>query len=188
MPYIYLLLSAAALISAYLEFYPFIGYYTVLKGKHYSIPPYKSITFSNSRTYKITLNNAEYNHHNQDQFDFNKLIGLSYNSTDHHKDSFRLGHYWDPINNEHVLAAYIYKNGHRMMAKMLRLKQYEKTFYLKWMVRHNKVTMMVYNSRTSASYAVTFDKDYSWGLTLQPYFGGNLPAPHNWSVQVKREL
>jgi hypothetical protein len=120
-----------------------------------------------------------------DDEDVNKLFGFSF-TIDHHKESARVGWYYNSELNKFILVAYCYVEGKRRIEFLGEFNLFEfvsvritpnDSHYL-FSVRDN-------NGILRASVKVSKWKRHEIGYTLGAYFGGNKPAPHDMKITLK---
>ena len=155
--------------------------YTIKKGSHYAdnretgeIKTTKlsfSVLFDSSAVYQ-TIDPVN-------QFDINKLYGLSDCNSAHHSNSARMGWCW--VNNQLEIHAYGYKNGLRNSEFItaipigkpvdMSIEMNDSTYLLKV---GDKFAELPRGCSGQGS-----------GYKLFPYFGGDETAPHDIVVKVK---
>lgn len=158
--------------------------YKIKKGKHYSgfrICPTYNKTISKYEV--IFTESCLYDLHNEDQYDINKLFGLSY--MHHHIDSARFG--WRADGDKIELSLYCYRDGERHMKEICHLDT-GKTYTLAIKNIGNYYEFLVSSDTSSfMAYAkVTKPITVTLGYKLWPYFGGNEPAPHDMEIMMKK--
>ena len=165
--------------------------YTILKGNHrsgfYIKPHYRTfdlsydVLFTNSTIYQLDKIN---------QFDINKLFGLSYGY--HHTNSVRFG--WRSVGyagNKIDIVAYCYVNGQRVKDvgryTFLTMIQTNKLYTFSIKTLPTKYTLSVSDqSGLIASKSITHDTLPDYGYYLFPYFGGDCVAPHNIDIFLRK--
>ncbi|MFC5270164.1 hypothetical protein [Adhaeribacter terreus] len=155
--------------------------YTIKKGGHYAdnreageVKTKKmsfSVLFDSSAVYK-TFDPVN-------QFDINKLYGLSDCNSAHHSNSARMGWCW--VNNRLEIHAYGYKNGMRNSEFItaipigkpvdMSIEMNDSTYLLKVGEKFAELPRGCSGEGT--------------GYKLFPYFGGDETAPHDIVVKVK---
>lgn len=158
--------------------------YKIKKGKHYSgfriSPTYNKMS---SKYEVIFKENCIYDLHDEDQYDVNKLFGLSYGY--HHINSARFG--WRADGEKIQLSLYCYREGQRYMKDICQLDT-ERTYtleiknegtYYEFLISGNTSSFMAYGK-------ITKPQTPKLGYNLFPYFGGNEPAPHDIEILMKK--
>lgn len=166
--------------------------YTISKGSHrsgiYFVPHYNK----RELTYDVMFDDTcRYTLNKTDQFDINKLFGLSYGF--HHHNSVRFG--WRNLNatsNKIEILAYCYVNGTRLRERgtnlYLGLVTTNKYYTFSIKTTNNSYTLSVSNNNgTVTTKDITHNNTYKWGYQLYPYFGGNCPAPHNMNIFLEKK-
>lgn len=151
---------------------------------------FKNFTRKKSVTFKCFFDKScFYKFNDVDDYDINKLFGLS-TTLDHHIQSARIG--WRVKDNTFELTTYSYTSGKRDAIKDIvvlghvkqnelfecKIVAYEDYFYYELKTKDNKKTHII-------------PKDPSYdgiiGRYLEPYFGGNRKPPHNMFLFIKRK-
>lgn len=141
--------------------------YTIKKGNHRSGWFFKIL--KKPKVMKVTFmfdETAIYNLNNNDQFDWNKLLGFSRGF--HQNNSIRIAWRWNTVKQVVELTKYEYVNGKRIMHEPL------------WEVKINEIATIVFN--------ISDRKFCKWGYLLYPYFGGNQKAPHDINILIHYEV
>lgn len=180
---LYLLLFAAGFISCHKpeitqDLDRFVVY-TIKKGEHYSG---SSVSFRAGNTIEclgILTESCIYTIDSANQCDINKLFGLS-DALSHSDDSARFG--WRYYNNQLEILAYVRRGSN---------------FYFEILGTVNPGDVERYRIEIlNDVYRFTF-KDSVFDMprtskytgpryTLYPYFGGNITAPHDITIKLKR--
>jgi len=167
--------------------------FNIKSGKHRSGLYFRPIlgntsTISFNATFK---DSCKYDIGHPDQFDINKLIGLSYGY--HHSNSVRIGWRYNTATNKIDLLAYIYRN-------KIRLKEDECPVIMSIDLNETVYGMISNESGKFKTILYTQSNDYSEnyyksssklpkiGYILFPYFGGNQTAPHNMEINMEYKL
>jgi hypothetical protein len=155
----------------------------IKKGKHngWSVPR----VFLQTAGVRVRVRFTEscrYDLGTDDQYDWNKLVGFSQGM--HHENSARFCWRYSKASGLIELAAYRYADGTRLA------KQIAEVEIGRW------VTCELRNGQTSYGFDIPelgvsqcFLKGKgcrAWGYGLDLYFGGNMPAPHDVTVDFKR--
>lgn len=124
---------------------------------------------------------------NEDQFDTNKLVGIGY-LPGHHKDSARFGWRYDIDKGQIEIMAYCYVKGKRVIQSIcfceigkeyvLQLKVLATCYYLDV---HRLGEMPILGHAWIDQY---HNKQLKY--QLGSFFGGNQPAPHLMTIELKR--
>jgi len=158
--------------------------YTILKGHHYHrfhlirIPRFVKSRFIGGE-FRLTPS-CYYEFENQDDYDLNKLVGVS-RGLRVHRDSVRLA--WRPEferKNYFQIHAYVYDKGNRVSR------------YLTTVGAHEKITWEIMMSDGNyhikvgdESLTIKKSKTRGWGFALYPYFGGDNKARQNMNIYLK---
>jgi hypothetical protein len=133
-------------------------------------------------------NNCEYNLDGIDQFDINKLFGMSFGF--HHKNSARFGWRWSEENQSMEILAYVYRNGERVKEwdeniKICNLKPFESAEMSIDVKDDNFVfTVKKLNPYSTYTTKIKHGNLKLWGYYLNPYFGGNRESPHDMTIML----
>lgn len=162
--------------------------FNIKKNSHWSNKLfYKLLNFFNydeRLSYIVKFNSScLYHIETVDKYDINKLFGFS-SGFNHHKNSARFG--WNSVNDKILLFAYCYVNGKRVSEfikdisideeyKMIILDK--KSHYLFTLISSNDIITQT---------KIEKPKDFKVGYKLWPYFGGNLKAPQNISIEFNK--
>ena len=149
----------------------------IKKGKHgnFHIPKFISpkkeikhiISFTDSCRYNIGT----------DQCDINKLFGIGFLPY-HRRNSIRFGWRYIPQSDNIEILSYYYIKGKRynQHISFVDINQ-PYTYTIKW--TQNNYQMIV--NDTSITIQMN---NHIFGYTLFPYFGGNIPAPHDIIINI----
>lgn len=181
----------------------------VKKGKHRFTPisfglfydkPYlrRTVSFEGSCWYNISsntspgaLNPSSPDYDPDDpQLDINKLFGIGYIAGGGHmQDSARFGWRYDVFSGRILLFAFCHING-QMFYKDLCLINFCKKYILSIEIDDKGYDFVVVNYKEPnsiiAEYRVAHNHDKKWAYLLGPYFGGNLPAPHDMELHLDK--
>lgn len=158
--------------------------YILKKGKH------RSGFFANFHIklfklkYEICFSkNCIYNFGDIDDFDINKLFGISLGF--HHKNSIRFG--WNIDKDLIAIHSYCYKNGERFMNKLISIPtETIHTFEININNDYYELKIFNQNKNIIGWSKICKQKTINWGYLLFPYFGGNKCAPHDMEIKMKR--
>lgn len=163
----------------------FAGDFTIKKDSHYSTPVMKKPFHKNKLEFRAAFNEtAIYTFDTanaSDQGDTNKLFGFGDCGDSHMENSARFGWRW--YNNQLQIMAFTHKNGvfdYKFISEASLGRIYTYTIGLssdktKYIFNFNNVTVEMERGCNS---------DRANGYTLQPYFGGNQPAPHDINIKL----
>lgn len=155
--------------------------YIIKKGKHYS-NWFNFPFFTTKRSIKFQFmidSSSHYTLNNEDDYDWNKLFGLS-NSWNLHESSARLC--WRRLNEEEFqVCLYIYDNGIRTISREINLS-YD-TFHGARIIisRHN---FYLFFRDESIILQKESKKLFPLKLILKPYFGGTSVAPKDIKIKI----
>lgn len=157
--------------------------YTIKEGNHRSgiyFAPYIDIDFLHSI---VNFNpGCIYNFDDVDQYDINKLTGLSFGL--HHCNSVRYG--WRAVGNQIELSAYMYEKRIRII-QPIGLIDTDQDYNIKLMIYNNRYQFKVYKNQTLLyNENIPTSKKLSIGYQLFPYFGGNRTAPHVMHISLQQ--
>jgi len=168
-----------ALLGSGCSYDPQVGtLYKIAKGDHYSTPRKAGFLKDNPLTFVVTFDSTAI--YDSDG-DLNKLYGFSDCNSTHHNNSARIG--WRYYGNRLELWAHSYANGVRTME------------YIADVPIGKPVTCSIskgggsYTICVGAACKVTTRGDVcNTGIyyLLYPYFGGDLPAPHDVYILIKQ--
>lgn len=156
--------------------------FTIKEGKHRS-------TFDIDRTSKSILyfscifdSNCEYLTDDPvNQFDINKLYGLSDCGTSHSKNSVRFGWRWDNIDNSIEINSYVRIDGVFQFKKICNVNLNEPNDY-SIQIYPDHYIFTVGNIESRVDKECDFEGER---YKLYPYFGGDEEAPHNMTIRIK---
>lgn len=155
--------------------------YIIKKGKHYS-NWFNFPFFTTRRSIKFEFiidSSSHYTLNNEDDYDWNKLFGLS-NSWNVHKSSARLS--WRRLNEEqYQICLYTYDNGIRVISKEMNLDY--NTFYGARIIVSTNNFYLLFKD-TSIILPRRSERLFPFKLVLKPYFGGTSVAPHDIKIKI----
>jgi hypothetical protein len=131
---------------------------------------------------------AKYDLPGDDQNDVNKLFGIGY-FPNHHKNSARFGWNWNINVGKINLFAYTWIDGHMSFTKLCELNPHVK-YELTLVVFKSSYNFSVYDTRkqnVASSFAIPHNNKCKWCFWLGIYFGGNKPAPHPITIEMKKK-
>ena len=149
------------------------------KNFHFFLP-FIPIVYIGKDEYKwkaVFSNSCKYDHGNDDQLDWNKLVGVS-NTLNPRKDSIRFVWRYNKKSDLFEIGVYLEKDKKFVVTQICEVKCDEsielslKCYKTYCLVETNKKIQM-------------FDfKKKHISFRLNPYFGGNLPAPHPMNLKL----
>lgn len=161
-------------------------WYKIKKGKHRASPLSLGIHFGKtSESYEVIFDDScRYQLDEENQLDWNKLVGWSYGL--HHKNSIRIGWRYNQDSRMIQLCIYTYENGIRKESGFRSIQLGVKY----------KLTLDYYNPhlslRVTSPYSyrqdfilnTIFDSKPTWGYNLGLFFGGNLSQPNKEPMRI----
>jgi hypothetical protein len=158
--------------------------YKIRKGSHYSgfrLAPFFGKTTSKYEV--VFTKSCIYQIEGPGQFDVNKLFGLSYGF--HHENSARFG--WRAVDDLIEISLYCYKDGRRVIKEMTSIET-EKPYVFEICNTgsHYELTIESVTGPFRGYAIVSKPQTTKLGYKLFPYFGGNLPAPHDVEILMKK--
>ena len=165
--------------------------YTIPQGKHSSGFHFRPHIGKKFLQYDVMFDRtSQYYHGNIDQYDINKLFGLSFGH--HHKNSVRFG--WRSLGNltsSIEILAYCYVDGKRMTddesAIFVAMVDANEFYTYRINVCEKDFTLTIFNKgQVSGKVEITHRGIPFWGYHLYPYFGGNRKAPHDINIHFRK--
>jgi len=165
--------------------------FTIPQGKHSSGFHFRPHIGRKSLQYDIMFDSgAKYYHGDIDQYDINKLFGLSFGH--HHTNSVRFG--WRSLGNLTTsveILSYCYLNGNRvnedgqnLFISMVDIGRY---YTYRIDISDKFYTLTILDDKKVIGQKIVYHKPIPcWGYQLYPYFGGNKKAPHDIKILFKR--
>ena len=156
--------------------------YTIKKGKHRSGIRYNT-TRSNSLNIEVIFDeSAEYaTVDSLNQYDVNKLWGVSDCGTDHHDNSIRFGWRW--LNGKIEILWYKREDGVFTFEKITDVNINE-TNHMNISISKNSYELRV--NGVIKTVPKSCGKDFR-RYKLYPYFGGDETAPHDIRIKIKEK-
>lgn len=184
---------------------------TIPTGKHRPLWWWLQSSFGYNKTIirrKVVFGfNSIYDHKGADQYDINKLFGISLvewyrlvwiciswpvfallSRNRHHQDSVRVGYWYDLQKNKFIICAYCYVEGQRITRDICGTYA-NKELRIDIRINPSFYELSVYQ----------YDNDFLLGCVSIPYwhknkcsialglfFGGNQPAPHTMNIEIKK--
>ena len=157
--------------------------FTIRKGKHYCEQRHPESLQRNTLQFSAIFDSSAIYNFEQPGFQDskNKLLGFSDCNSLHHENSARFA--WQWFNNEIQIFAYCYANGERIEAFMGVVEPGENAHYEIVLDRSNYIFKF-----KGKEIKIARGADCSVGgyLLLWPYFGGQVPSPHDVTILIKR--
>jgi hypothetical protein len=128
---------------------------------------------------------AKYELGGEDQYDTNKLFGISFGSV--HENSARFGWRFDKDRSRFVLSAYCYIDRQRIMADVADCfagRTYE--CLIQVTREHYLFTVIKDSGNESGTIAIKKFHNKKIGWLLGCFFGGNQSAPNNMRVEITK--
>ena len=158
--------------------------YKIKKGSHYSGFRLSPFYGKNVVKYEVIFTKScLYDLRNDNQYDINKLFGLSYFY--HHIDSARFG--WRADGDKIEISAYCYKDGQRKIHEMC-LIDVDRLYTLEIKNTGGYYEFELKDESSSFfSYArISKPITVKVGYELFPYFGGDETAPHDMEIFMRK--
>jgi hypothetical protein len=167
-----------------------MGKYKIKKGNHFS-GFHIGFTFSNKVSYRCMFEaSCIYDLKSNDNYDINKLCGFS-TTYNHHYQSGRIG--WRCVDGKSIdIVTYTYNNHERLTEVLLgnvtpneefecSIEDVEDAYIYTFKSYVGNINLDDVVVRTPKQPDKVLFK-----YLLYPYFGGNMPAPHEMKLRVKR--
>ena len=154
--------------------------YTCFKGMHWFLPVLPRF-YWNKKQYDWTVNfdsSCAYNLGDDDQYDWNKLVGVSQHFNPR-VNSIRFGWRYNLTNNLIEIASYKETNYHFEFSTIASVE----------LNKDVKLTIQLYSDLVALNvndniYVTSFKMDKKLLMRANPYFGGNNTAPHKMSLKI----
>lgn len=152
--------------------------YTIQKGEHSSGNHFNLTQSTHLEAYIQLTESCNYNLNSIDQFDINKLVGLS-DALSHSDSSVRFG--WRSLEGQLEIHGYIRSNGQHTSYLLGTVKP-DEVFYVRIQIYPDEYRLKLRNQETRIGRASQYT-----GIRYQlyPYFGGNQTAPHKIQINIK---
>jgi hypothetical protein len=156
--------------------------YYIPKGWHFSIPKLPILYTKSEFKWQVKFNNTCKYDIGRDQDDWNKLVGIS-NTLNPRKESVRFVWRYDLRFDMFEIGVYKEINNKWEVHKLTYVKN-EATLNIKF--NDDTVEMFGHDSGRNLNHAIIVLKFKKNKLTLRtnPYFGGNVPAPHCMNLNL----
>ena len=160
--------------------------YSIQQGKHRAWPfRFGIYLFKKKVRYRVAFDQScKYELPGNDQQDINKLFGIGYFPS-HHKESARFGWVYNPDINRIELYAYCYVNGKRI-SDLITTVPLHQSFVLQLNIASDKYSFTVYKESFEVQTIIQHNNKRKWSFPLGVYFGGNQPAPHKITIELKK--
>lgn len=173
--------------------------YLIKKGKHASLPLYRKIWLCKSPNrykYRLTFTEScQYNLRGVDQYDWNKLIGVSKDLINNHNYSIMAGWRYNLLLSKIELCMYVHNKDVRTAPEGF-IKGASNAFYSREAImslnatdtvectivfgEENWVVILTSNDKQAIQHFPIPEKVRSlFAREIPPYFGGNKPAPND---------
>ena len=152
---------------------------TPFRFKLYSKPEEIAMSFSFDYT-------CAYFHNDDDQFDWNKLTGISF-GIDARNESVMIGWRYNRILNQFELAAYYHISDERLISNILLRVFADKEVKAMISVDYEQ-KMYTVEINAADSFNVVqqkFKHDRTLARRIHPWFGGNKTAPHDMTIKIQ---
>jgi hypothetical protein len=155
--------------------------YFIPKGWHFSIPKFPIFYTKSEFEWNVKFNNTCKYKIGADQMDWNKLVGIS-NTLDPRIDSIRFVWRYDSYFDMFEIGVYKETNNKwevKTLTYVLKEANLKMKFY------NSFVELIGYDGRNlnHAKIVLEFKKN-KLTLRTNPYFGGNVPAPHCMNLNL----
>jgi hypothetical protein len=163
--------------------------YTIHKNCHsswlFGFLPHFGFTFKNTISFSALLeNNCIYDLHNNDDYDTNKLYGVS-TSYSHMFQSARIG--WRCLDDKTIqIMAYTHDQGVFLNPQVLGTVNTNTWFDCKIVINDfSFIYSFIQNNKTNVITVPKKTKGWNFKYRLFFYFGGNEKAPHKMVAHIK---
>jgi hypothetical protein len=152
--------------------------YYIPKGWHFSLPFIPRVATKEKYIWEVNFHNSCKYDIGAEQLDWNKLVGVS-NQINPRTDSVRFVWRYNKLSDAFDIAIYVEKNKKFKVTEIASVKAQENL----------KLTMHCYSTYTLIEVngkleVVDFQKK-PIAFRLNPYFGGNIAAPHCMFLKLK---
>lgn len=159
-----------------------VRHFVINEGNHYSSPRFVETLQSDRLVFEATFDQTAVYSFDTDGFQDskNKLLGFSDCNSQHHENSARFG--WQWYNDHLEIFAYCYVNGSRV-EQFMGTAELNETGRYEIAIRDDEyVFRFDDNPPVMIQRGAVCDKGMYY--MLWPYFGGQLPAPHDVHVAI----
>ncbi|MBK6950408.1 MAG: hypothetical protein IPH16_22135 [Haliscomenobacter sp.] len=163
--------------------------YTIKKGNHFCWPRVlKARNRVNAVFWKVVFDkNSNYNLGNNDQEDWNKVLGLYFNFFNPRDNTVMVGWRYRPDRDLIELNAYYHLNKQTYYTESLMHIRREEAVYIAiridWSARKYLVVMESPKSGAKARHEMPFAHPEKRFWEINFYFGGNRPSPQEISIR-----
>ena len=153
-----------------------------IKGTHFSIPPQLGIYFGDQKhIWEVEFTDAAYDLQGEDQWDWNKLLGISY-SINAQKESAMVGWRYNTQTQKFELCAYCHVDGKRIYTKKL----FEVKAGWKFVVSIEVKDGYYLFSMVGVSHTEPFYHNRKVSRRVNSWFGGNQKAPRTIKIKIEK--
>jgi hypothetical protein len=161
--------------------------FSVSVGNHYFFPRFFFLVFKKKiKRYVYFNHTCKYDLGYPDQLDTNKLFGIGYLPS-HHENSARFGWRYNKEKYAIEIMSYCYDRGERKIDYICDVNLYE---YCEYTIETNKdYYEFKITTRKGEQYTKRVQVSPTFklfGYYLNPYFGGNKPAPNKMWIEIKK--
>lgn len=156
--------------------------FSIEKGEHYSNRRHLELLQYNTLSFQAKFDeSAEYVLEKGFQDSKNKLLGFSDCNSSHHENSARFA--WQWFNNRIEIFAYCYVDGERVESFLGTVEMGEVAHY-EIRISESSYTFIFKDQKTEI--ARKNECNVGTYFILWPYFGGQIPAPHEVNIYLRR--
>jgi hypothetical protein len=157
--------------------------FVIPAGKHYASNKSIQSLQSNTLAFEAKFNSSAIYYFNQEGFQDskNKLLGFSDCNSMHHENSARFA--WQWYNNQLEIHAYCYVNGNRI-EKFVGVAELNEVNHYEIQLKDDQYIFQ-FNDEEPISIERGTVCDAGVYYMLWPYFGGELPAPHTVTIDLR---
>lgn len=165
--------------------------YKIPKGWHYSVTPCLRIyKRPYNKRYRVRFDSsAIYVFDDEDQRDWNKLVGLTY-TLNPLNETVMVGWRWNPAIGKVELCAYYHIGKQRYFSEPIAAVSigswFDVDIRIDYLMRTYTVTIESLEKEANGSDTRTFNHDRKWCREIRPYFGGQKTAQRKVTIEVKR--
>lgn len=160
--------------------------FKINKNQHFSSPRCpKFLVRSINGSVKFTK--CVYELDQGDQYDWNKLTGISFNPLNPSQNAIMVGWRWNPIFKKVQVCAYFNVNGTIVSPElgMSPILNVNPTDLVYFEINYDKVTIWCGNEKIEVDVPKGMSKRYLTSFRIQPYFGGNRTASEDIELDLK---
>jgi hypothetical protein len=152
--------------------------YTIEKNRHFSLPRTpKFLVRKVEGTFSFT--NSVYNLVGDDQYDWNKLTGISFNPLQPDQNAIMIGWRWNKTTEKFEVGPYYNIDGSNVAPDHI-FTSFSENQKIKFKITYDTVII------GSIQYKVpdNLNTRYWSSFRIQPFFGGNKPAPETLILEL----